>query len=112
MNEPVFVTGTDFGYLQPWIIAGVALYFGVLPILPSLIAGWRYFGKRMGAPAALGALYGSLIAIGLAAVIAPSVYLAGMNWWLAVAPLTVAVAGPVLIIRFCRFLTNRREHRR
>ena len=74
-NAQVFGTGTDFGFLLAWVAAGVVLYPGVLPALPSMVAGWRCFGKRMGALVALAALYGFLIAIGLAAVIAPWAYL-------------------------------------
>ena len=109
MNAQIFGTGDNFEILTPVIIVGIVLYFTVLPTLPAVIAGWRCYGNRMGIPGALGALYGFLVAIGLAAIMTPWAYLPGMIWWLAVVPPAVAVAGPVVIVRSSEILRGRRD---
>ncbi len=109
MNAQVFGTSTNFDFLTYWVGAGVIIYFAVLPLVPSVIAGWR-LGKRMlGISARLGLLYGFLTAIGLAAIVTPWAYLPGMIWFLGVVPPLVAIAGPVIIYRYCRYRASRRD---
>ncbi len=108
MNAQVFGTGTDFDILTYWVAAGIILYFAVLPLLPSVIAGWRYGKRMLGISAPLGLLYGFLTAIGLAAIVTPWAYLPGMIWFLGVAPPVVAIAGPAIIYRYCRYRASRR----
>ena len=99
MNAQVIGTGQnlDFtGVIVALAILGTA-YFVVFPLTVCLIAGWRLAERHLRSHPAVGCLWGLVVALSLAAVLAPWCYLPGLHWFAFAIPWIIACAGPFLL---------------